>query len=137
MAFKVRSWRTALMAGCAGVALGAAFPAAASAQGPAREYAIASQDLDSALRAFAMASGHDVVFDPSVVRGRTTAGVAGAVSDEEALRTLLQGTDLAFEQTASGGFVVRAPRFRAAEAEASGGAEVEALIVTAQKREEL
>ena len=135
MAFKLRSWRTVLMAGCAGVALGAAFPAAASAEGPAREYAIASQDLGSALRAFAMTSGHDVVFDPARVQGRTTAGVKGEVSDEQALRTLLEGTDLAFEQTASGGFVVRAPRFRAAETQAEGGT-VDALIVTAQKREE-
>ena len=135
MAFKVRSWRTALMAGCAGVALGTALPAAASAEGPAREYSIASQELGDALRAFAMTSGHDVVFDPAVVQGRTTAGVKGEVSDEDALRTLLQGTDLAFEQTASGGFVVRAPRFRAAEAETAGGT-VDTLVVTAQKREE-
>ncbi len=136
MAFKLRSWRTALMAGCAGVALGAALPAAAAAEGPARDYAIESQDLDAALRAFAMTSGHDVVFDPAVVRGRTTAGITGSVSDEAALRALLEGTDLAFEQTASGGFVVRPPRFRSADAEAQGGATVEALIVTAQKREE-
>jgi outer membrane receptor protein involved in Fe transport len=135
MAIKLRTWRVALLAGCATAALATALPAAAAAEGPAREYAIGSQDLDSALRAFAMTSGHDVVFDPALVRGRMTAGVNGAVSDEAALRTLLEGTELAFEQTPSGGFVVRAPRFRAAETEAEGGT-VEALIVTAQKREE-
>jgi outer membrane receptor protein involved in Fe transport len=135
MAIKLRTWRVALLAGCATAALATALPAEASAEGPARQYSITSQDLDSALRAFAMASGHDVVFDPALVRGRTTAGVNGEVSDEAALRALLVGTDLAFEQTSTGGFVVRAPRFQAAP---EGGADgtVQALIVTAQKREE-
>jgi outer membrane receptor protein involved in Fe transport len=137
MAIKLRTWRVALLTGCATMALATAMPAAASAEGPARNYAIESQALGEALRAFAMTSGHDVVFDPALVQGRTTAGVKGAVSDEAALRALLDGTNLAFEQTASGGFVVRQPRFRAADSQASGGGnEVEALIVTAQKREE-
>jgi len=137
MAIKLRTWRAALLAGCASAALGTALPAAAAAEGPARNYAIESQELGEALRAFAMTSGHDVIFDPALVRGHRTAGVSGAVSDEEALRALLAGTQLAFEQTSTGGFVVRSPRFQGAEAEASGGgAEVDALIVTAQKREE-
>ncbi|HYG26899.1 MAG TPA: TonB-dependent receptor [Caulobacteraceae bacterium] len=133
--------RAILLAGCAGAALAIAMPAAAAAEGPTKTYAIGSMDLDTALREFAMTSGHDVVFDPALVRGRKTAGVAGEVSDEAALRTLLQGTELAFQQTRSGGFVVRAPRFQGAAdpqsgSAAGGGAEVDALIVTAQKREE-
>jgi type II secretory pathway component GspD/PulD (secretin) len=125
MAIKLRTWRVALLAGCATAALATALPAAASAEGPARQYSITSQDLGSALRAFAMASGHDVVFDPAVVKGRTTAGVSGEVSDEAALRALLAGTDLAFEQTSTGGFVVRAPRFQAS-AEGSDDGTVQA-----------
>jgi outer membrane receptor protein involved in Fe transport len=138
MAIKLRTWRVALLAGCATMALGAALPAAASAEGPARQFSITAQDLDSALKAFAMTSGHDVVFDPGLVAGRTTSGVNGAVSDEEALRQLLAGTNLAFEQTPSGGFVVRAPRFQSAADQQAGGSDgtVQALIVTAQKREE-
>jgi len=138
MAIKLRTWRVALLAGCATMALGAALPAAASAEGPARQFSITAQDLDSALKAFAMTSGHDVVFDPALVQGRTTSGVNGAVSDEEALRQLLAGTNLAFEQTPSGGFVVRAPRFQSTANEQADGSDgtVQALIVTAQKREE-
>jgi hypothetical protein len=40
MAIKLRTWRVALLAGCATAALATAAPAAASAEGPARQYSI-------------------------------------------------------------------------------------------------
>jgi hypothetical protein len=44
----------------------------AHAQVPENSYSIASQDMGAALRAFAIASGRDVVFSPTLVRGKTT-----------------------------------------------------------------
>ncbi|HEV2363491.1 MAG TPA: TonB-dependent receptor [Caulobacteraceae bacterium] len=81
--------------------------ATARAQPPTRSYAIAGQDLGGALRAFALTSGRDVVFDAASVRGKRTSGVNGELADEDALRLLLAGSGLSFERTGSGGFAIR------------------------------
>jgi iron complex outermembrane recepter protein len=73
---------------------------------PEKSYSIAIQDLGSALRAFAITSGKDVVFDPILVRGKTSQGLNGELTDEEALRRILVGSGLTFERTDTGGFVV-------------------------------
>lgn len=102
--------RRALLAGCIGMALGsAAFTVTAQTQSQeaVKQYAIAGQDLGAALRTFALESGYDVVFDPELVRGKTTGGVHGDYSGIAAMQALLAGTGLTFERTPSGGFVVR------------------------------
>jgi len=60
-----------------------------------------------ALRAFALTSGRDVVFDPALVRGKITRGVRGQFSGEDALRRLLAGSGLGFARMSTGGFVIR------------------------------
>lgn len=98
------------MAGCAVVAIGGtAIAGAASAQPTTHQYAIRAEDLGTALRAFAMVSGKDVVFDPALVRGKPTNGARGTLDDETALSQLLAGSGLSFDRTGVGGFVVRAP----------------------------
>ncbi len=82
-------------------------PPSAQAQESVKIYAIPREDLGVALRAFAMASGRDVVFDPSLTRGKSTHGVQGRLGDEQALTRLLDGCSLMFTRTATGGFVIR------------------------------
>jgi iron complex outermembrane recepter protein len=102
--------RTAVMLGCAAIGLNViAYSVQAEALEPEKSYSITSQDLGSALRAFAIASGKDVVFDPMLVKGKTSPGLHGELTDEEALRRILVGSGLTFERTDSGGFVIRAP----------------------------
>ena len=98
---------SALMMGCAAVGLGsAALATPARAQQEPKAYAIAGQDLGVALRAFAITSGKDVVFNPALVKGKVTHGVQGKLGDEQALRRLLAGSGLGFERTSTGGFVI-------------------------------
>jgi outer membrane receptor protein involved in Fe transport len=99
--------RTTVILGCAALGLNFTVHSVhAYAAEPQRSYSIASQDLGSALRAFAVASGRDVVFDPILVKDKTTQELHGELTDEEALRRILAGSGLTFERTASGGFVV-------------------------------
>ncbi len=100
--------RAALAANCAALGLGfAAQTTPALAQQALKAYAISRQDLGIALRAFAIVSGKDVVFDPMLVKGKRTHGVQGQYGDDDALRRILAGTGLAFARTGAGGFVVR------------------------------
>ena len=108
-----------LLTGCAALALaGVTAPAEAQAQAE-REYSIASQSLDDALRAFSLQSGIDVVFNAQLTRGRTAPSVSGRLPAEEALRRLLAGSGLTFRRTANGGFVVVS---QSGEADREGGA---------------
>lgn len=95
------------------------------AQDLEKPYSIESQELGDALRAFAIASGKDVVFDPGLVAGKVARGVKGQLNDEAALRQLLKGSGLAFERTAIGGFVIRTAR----SADEIGAADQDAATV--------
>ncbi|USQ95341.1 STN domain-containing protein [Caulobacter sp. RL271] len=96
--------RGLLLAGCAAVTMaGAATAAQAQA---VRAYAIQRQDLASALRAYSLKSGQDVIYDPSLVRGRTSPGVSGRLTDEAALEAVLAGNGLGVRRTPSGGLSI-------------------------------
>jgi iron complex outermembrane recepter protein len=100
--------QTVLITSCAVLELGsAALAIAADAQQAPRAYAISREDLSVALRAFAITSGKDVVFDAVLVKGKTTRGVQGQFGDDDALTRLLVGSGLAFGRTSTGGFVIR------------------------------
>jgi outer membrane receptor protein involved in Fe transport len=70
-------------------------------------FAISGQDLGAALRSFALASGRDVVFDPALVKGKTTRGVSGRLALDDALKRLLAGSSLTYVRMSSGGFAIR------------------------------
>jgi iron complex outermembrane recepter protein len=100
--------QTVLMTSCAILGLGsAALTTPACAQQALKAYDISGQELGVALRAFAIASGKDVVFDATLVKGKITRGVQGQLGDEDALTRLLAGSGLAFGRTSTGGFVIR------------------------------
>ncbi|MFT4251780.1 MAG: TonB-dependent receptor [Caulobacter sp.] len=132
--------RNMLLSGCAALVL-AGGATAAHAQS-LRDYAIERQDLASALRAYSLKSGQDVVYDPSLVRGRTSPGVSGRLSDEAALQALLAGSRLSVRRTPSGGLSIvpggeaERPQTETAGDQTNSAAVVDEIIVTAGKRVE-
>ncbi|HYG27217.1 MAG TPA: TonB-dependent receptor [Caulobacteraceae bacterium] len=118
--------------------MGAAFAAIASpawAQ-DARRFEIPSQNLVAALEAFGKQGQAEIIFNRSAAEGRATPGVSGDYAPDQALALLLSGSGLKFRQVNANTFLVEAAAAPQGGSAAGGGAEVEALIVTAQKREE-
>jgi outer membrane receptor protein involved in Fe transport len=103
---------------------------AASAQAVSRDYAIGQQDLASALRAYSLVSDQDLVFDPARVRGKTTSGASGHLTNERALDQLLSGTGLRAQRTAAGGLSI------VPDETAPDSLVVSEVVVTATRRSE-
>ena len=108
----------------------------AAAQQQEFSFDLPAQPLDVALRTYARTAEQQVIFAGRDVLGRKSAPVSGRYSAEEALQIMLAGSDLTVQRTAEGVLQVA----RAAQGPQGGSADdgdaVEALIVTAQKREE-
>lgn len=135
------------------LAVGALVAVSSPAQAEARQiqqFDIPAQDLGGALRAFARASGVQVIFDGKAVRGKRSEALRSRSDAEEALRELLRGTGMAYRR--NGKIFIVSPVRRVAQVpveiasaapvavatqaaanEISDGAEI---IVTAQKKEE-
>jgi outer membrane receptor protein involved in Fe transport len=120
---------------CSAAAMALALPLAAHVQ--AAEFNIAAQPLTSALKEFGMQSQYTIVAQPDVVATKTSRGVSQSAEPEIALAALLEGTGLDYRREGDTFLIVRADAPQSGSA-AGGGADgtVEALIVTAQKREE-
>lgn len=130
-----KSLRQALLLGVAafgGTIAVSAMDAPAYAQEVTRTYNIQPQDLNSALREFAIQTGRDVLYPPEIVAGKRSPGVQGALKERQALEALLAGTGLRFTQTASNGYAVRDPASptQLGAADASAPDEEEVLVVT-------
>jgi outer membrane receptor protein involved in Fe transport len=123
---------TRLLAGTAISALltGAAFAADANA----RPYDIPQQDAATALQAYAMQSGKQVLFPFEAVKGKSAPQIKGDYSDQEVLALLANSAGLKI--TADDGKTVTLRPQAAAAPEGGADGTVQALIVTAQKREE-
>ena len=122
-----------------GTALAGAFAlmaTPASAQQERFELDLPSQRLDTALRAFARESRQQLMFAEADTKGFNAPALSGAYSADEALQTLLAGTSLEVRRMPSGVFLIGAASDPQGGSAAGGGADVDALIVTAQKREE-
>ncbi|HYG25949.1 MAG TPA: TonB-dependent receptor plug domain-containing protein [Caulobacteraceae bacterium] len=125
---------THLLCGTASVALMLA-AGAAHAQDEKR-INIAPQSLSAALHEFGVQSGHPVLFKPSATASKTSPGAVVDGNVDVALAQLLAGTGLSYRR-AGDTFLIEQEGGSPQDAGAAGsGAEVEALIVTAQKREE-
>ena len=75
-------------------------PAQSQAQAPSTaSFDIPAQPLASALTAFGRQSGLQVVFDAAAVAGKSSAGVAGTMSPQQALQQLLVGTGVSFRHS--------------------------------------
>ena len=96
------SLRTAMLAGAAAVAV-IATPAAAQSI----RFDIPAQNLSNALQQFALRTNREILYSPDLVAERRTTGLSGSYTAEEALRRLLEGTELTYRQTAPNVFVIQ------------------------------
>ncbi len=67
---------------------------------------IPAQPLAQALTAFGRQSGLQVAFDPAAAAGKTSVALNGLMATEQALRTLLGGTGLAYQFTSAGAVTI-------------------------------
>ena len=122
---------------CGAAIAAALFAAPAMTQEQVASIDIAAQPMASALKELARQSGANVLFAPESVKGLKAPPIQTNATPEEAARMMLAGTDLSVVRDPTGSLVIRSlvqdPQSGSAE---GAGAEVEALIVTAQKREE-
>ncbi len=133
MVYRGRSYHAWLLGGAAAVAMMHAGSAAAQDA----LFDIAPQPLASALNEFSVQSRQSVLFTTDLAQSKTSPGVSGQVEVAGALSSILDGTGLTFRRQGDTFLIVQegsgSPQGGSA---AGGGATVEALIVTAQKREE-
>jgi len=118
-----------------GVASTAILLSAGAASAQQANFSISPQPLSTALNAFSEQSQTPIIFTPDLTAAKTTRGFEGGGDVQVALNTLLDGTGLSWRRDGGAFIIVRADAPQSGSA-AGGGAEVEALIVTAQKREE-
>lgn len=100
-------------------------PQMATAQTAAEQtYNIPEQDLGSALRAFAAASGREVVASSELIAGKRSGVAVGPLTPEQAVRRLLTGTELSY-RIVEGAFVIRPiAAASAGQEQATGTAEI-------------
>jgi iron complex outermembrane recepter protein len=121
---------------------GAAFAAlmlggAAAAAEPVK-FDIAPQSLTAALNEFGVQSNHAVLFTTDLTSAKVTHGVSKEADPEIALAEMLDGTGLSFRRSGDAFLIVSAsdPQSGSAAGDGADAGTVQALIVTAQKREE-
>ena len=132
-----RGLQARLMCGGAVLALAIA-TGQARAQGPADApvaFNIAAQPLADGLNEFARQSGRPVMFTPQVAEAKTTRGFNGQTEAGDALDQMLAGTGLQWRRSGDTYLIVQQGGSSSPQSAGAGG-DVEALIVTAQKREE-
>lgn len=99
--------RAALLSG---LTLGIAGPALAQASAPAptatRHYNIAAAPLARALNSFASAAGVELSVDASLLDGKNSSGLSGAVTVQQGFDALLRGHGLQAVRQAHGGYIV-------------------------------
>ncbi|HEX6861000.1 MAG TPA: TonB-dependent receptor [Caulobacteraceae bacterium] len=134
MRLSSKSVRARLLVGASAVVLAMSSGAAIAQDREA--ITIAPQSLTAALQEFGSKTARQVMFSPGLVGSKTSAGVSSATDEQVALAQLLQGTGLGYRREGDVYLIVKADADPQSGSAAGDGAEVEALIVTAQKREE-
>jgi iron complex outermembrane receptor protein len=116
------------------LALGLSTPAAA--QEKSYRLDLPSQPLVTSLVAFGATTDQQIVFQERLIGARAAPALKGDYTPTQALAMLLDGSGLTAQRTSDGIVMIRAAADPQSGSAAGGGAEVEGLIVTAQKREE-
>jgi iron complex outermembrane recepter protein len=106
----------------------------AAAESPPSSFDIGGQPLAGALNEFARQSSRQILFSTEVVQAKRTRGVKGELEPEAALRQLLEGTGLTYRVTADDTILVEAARSGESADSRAEGAQLEEIVVTAQKR---
>jgi len=123
---------------CGAAAISLLTAAGAHAAEDQTQFDIAPQPLSSALNEFATQSKMAVLFTPDLTGSRVSPGLSKAADPETALAMMLEGTDLSWRRNGDTFIIVRAsdPQSGSAAGDGADAGTVQALIVTAQKREE-
>lgn len=100
----------------------------------AKSFSIQAQRTDQALLELATQSGTQIIFSPSIAKSFESVAVQNANSVQEALDTVLAGTDLAYEFTASNVVVVK-KKPGENNVDVAKSIVLEEITVTATKRE--
>ena len=120
---------------------------AAQAEGTdTQHFNIQPDSMGEALTLFAMETNSQILFSPSVVENKTSSGLKGEYTQQQALDTLLAGTDLTAEKNDEKTFLIVSSEEEAAINEAiykgesekkrNRNAVIEEVKVTANKREQ-
>ena len=124
-------FRSTALAGACAVTL-----VATAAVAQERAFDIPAQPLSASLRDYGLAAGEQIIFAENIVRGRRAPALQGSYTSSQALDVLLADTGLMAQRTASGGIMIAQRGEGGSGPQSAGAGDVEALIVTAQKREE-
>ncbi|MXO64312.1 TonB-dependent receptor [Altericroceibacterium endophyticum] len=100
--------RSALLLGAMAATLAAASPL----QAREASFTVPAGPLSAAIPAFSRDSGVQIIARPEVLRGKSTRGLNGRMSVEDALLLLLRGTGLKSRRRGGVVLIVRAPRPR-------------------------
>jgi iron complex outermembrane receptor protein len=119
-----------------GAAAAALLMMATPAQAQQTTFNIAAQPLADGLNEFAKQSGRPVMFTPDVAAKVMTRGAMNVADPETALNLVLADTGLTWRRSGDTYLITKVAADPQGGSAAGGGAEVEGLIVTAQKREE-
>lgn len=95
---------------------------------------IRAGDLKATLEAYAKQTGQQLVYQPDDIKGKTSPGVHGEMTAEQALKALLAGTGLKVSRDSSGAiaiFPAEALAGAASSEKAGDGEKLEEIIVTA------
>jgi iron complex outermembrane recepter protein len=108
---------------------------AASVHAQSREFDVAAGDLKAALDAYIAQAGVQLLYKVDDIKGLSTKGLKGALTPEEALTRLLEGTRLKVRRDASGAIAIYAtppdePKPRAEVAQ------LDSVVVSASRRRE-
>jgi outer-membrane receptor for ferric coprogen and ferric-rhodotorulic acid len=109
---------------CSGVAASTVALAQAS-------YSVPAGPLNRALASFGSQSGTQISYDASIVRDKSTSGVTGTVTREQAIAQLLAGTGLAYSFTDDTSVVISA-RTAAGNVSADGSTVLDTVLVQGQ-----
>ncbi len=80
----------------------------AQAEGDKQYFNIQTDQVGEALTAFATQTNNEIVFASNIVKEKTTAGVTGEYTEQEALKLILANTGLVLEKTEDNVFLVMA-----------------------------
>ena len=123
--YRTRSNRNKFLMGSGLSALAGCFMmSAAAAQKPAepvKEFHIAAQSLDAALKSYAFTTNKQVMFTTDIVEGKQATPVEGEMTDAEALQKLLAGSGLVFETRNTNVILVRTAAQQQAVVNQGGG----------------
>ncbi|MBM0104857.1 TonB-dependent receptor [Steroidobacter sp. S1-65] len=118
----------------------------AEAYAQAQAVDIPPGDLAATLESFAKQTGMELIFSADQLEGLRTQGAKGALTPEQAISKLIEGTSLTMRIDPSGAILIAKPQSPAAVAPAADprqtasdahpGSSLEEIIVTAQKRAE-